>query len=128
MTAGHSRFTRHFPTVVPVTRSPRVTADAIELTKDQRYCTFSERPLVRKFAWLELDQRVNAYHDFGGVPTDNSQGWFPFGLTAPKPLLKTETARKEREVGYMPPHADVLQWEHLPFPKSLRDFQRLFPR
>ena len=25
------------------------------------------------------------------------------------------------------PHADVLQWEHLPFPKSLRDFQRLFP-
>ncbi len=27
----------------------------------------------------------------------------------------------------MPPHADVLQWENLPFPKSLRDFQRLFP-
>ena len=26
----------------------------------------------------------------------------------------------------MPPHADVLQWEHLPFPKSLRDFQKLF--
>lgn len=26
----------------------------------------------------------------------------------------------------MPPHADVLQWEHLPFPKSLREFQRLF--
>ena len=26
----------------------------------------------------------------------------------------------------MPPFADVLQWEHLPFPKSLRDFQRLF--
>ncbi len=27
----------------------------------------------------------------------------------------------------MPPFADVLQWEHLPFPKSLKDFQRLFP-
>ena len=27
----------------------------------------------------------------------------------------------------MPPFADVLQWEHLPFPKSLRDFQKLFP-
>lgn len=26
----------------------------------------------------------------------------------------------------MPPFADVLQWEHLPFPKSLKDFQRLF--
>lgn len=25
----------------------------------------------------------------------------------------------------MPPHADVLQWEHLPFPTSLVDFQRL---
>lgn len=27
----------------------------------------------------------------------------------------------------MPPHADVLQWEHLPFPTSLVDFQQLFP-
>ena len=27
----------------------------------------------------------------------------------------------------MPPHADVLQWEHLPFPKSLPSFQNLFP-
>lgn len=27
----------------------------------------------------------------------------------------------------MSPYADVLQWEHLPFPKSLPDFQRLFP-
>ena len=27
----------------------------------------------------------------------------------------------------MPPHADVLQWEHLPFPQSLPQFQRLFP-
>jgi transposase-like protein len=27
----------------------------------------------------------------------------------------------------MPPFADVLKWEHLPFPKSLPSFQRLFP-
>ena len=27
----------------------------------------------------------------------------------------------------MPPHADVLQWEHLPFPRSLPQFQKLFP-
>lgn len=27
----------------------------------------------------------------------------------------------------MPPYADVLQWEHLPFPSSLIEFQRLFP-
>lgn len=27
----------------------------------------------------------------------------------------------------MPPYADVLKWEHLPFPKSLPSFQKLFP-
>lgn len=27
----------------------------------------------------------------------------------------------------MPPHADVLQWEHLPFPRTLPQFQKLFP-
>jgi ISXO2-like transposase domain/Transposase zinc-ribbon domain len=27
----------------------------------------------------------------------------------------------------MPPHADIHQWEHLPFPKSLPQFQKLFP-
>ena len=27
---------------------------------------------------LELDQRINAYHD-AGVPESTSQGWFPFG-------------------------------------------------
>lgn len=27
----------------------------------------------------------------------------------------------------MPPYADVLQWEHLPFPRSLPQFQKLFP-
>lgn len=28
---------------------------------------------------LELDQRVGEYHDFGGVPEAQSQGWFLFG-------------------------------------------------
>jgi hypothetical protein len=28
---------------------------------------------------LELDQRTNEYHDFGGVPANCSQGWFDFG-------------------------------------------------
>ncbi len=27
----------------------------------------------------------------------------------------------------MSPYADVLKWEHLPFPKSLPSFQKLFP-
>jgi hypothetical protein len=29
--------------------------------------------------WLELDQRIDEYHDFGGVPADASQGSFLFG-------------------------------------------------
>lgn len=98
MTTGHSRFTRTFPTAVPATLAPRVTADAYaDLPKDQRWCTCCERPLVRKFAWLELDQRVNAYHDFGGVPSDNSQGWFPFGMTCAKKLLKEAAAKLRKE-------------------------------
>jgi hypothetical protein len=28
---------------------------------------------------LELDQRINEYHDFCHVPESWSQGWFPFG-------------------------------------------------
>ncbi len=28
---------------------------------------------------LELDQRIDEYHDFGGVPENSSQGWFEFG-------------------------------------------------
>lgn len=29
--------------------------------------------------WLELDQRIHCYHDFGNVPERQSQGEFPFG-------------------------------------------------
>ena len=48
---------------------------------------------------LELDQRINAYHDFGGVPESHSQGWFTFGAAcankernAAKAKLDTGTA------------------------------------
>lgn len=99
MATGHSRFARTFPTHIPTTRKPRVIADACGLEKAQRYCTCCERELSGKFAYLELDQRVNAYHDFGGVPHTESQGWFPFGMTCAKRFLG-EAARilKEREV------------------------------
>jgi len=59
----------------------RITAQASELSQDQRFCTCCQRPLARKFAWLELDQRTQHYHDRGGVPSDESQGFFPFGMT-----------------------------------------------
>jgi hypothetical protein len=32
-----------------------------------------------KIVQLELDQRIGEYHDFGGVPESQSQGWFEFG-------------------------------------------------
>lgn len=34
---------------------------------------------LRQIVQLELDQRVNEYHNFGGVPDGESQGWFEFG-------------------------------------------------
>ncbi len=63
---------------------PRIRSPASELPADQRYCTCCGRGLVNMVAWLELDQRTQTYHDFGGVPDDRSQGWFPFGLTCAK--------------------------------------------
>jgi hypothetical protein len=42
---------------------------------------------------LELDQRINAYHDFGNVPAEQSQGWFPFGPGCARKA--TLTARAE---------------------------------
>lgn len=60
---------------------------ASELEPAQRYCTCCDRALKGKVRWLEMDQRTNTYHDFGGVPAEHSQGWFPFGLTCAKKLL-----------------------------------------
>jgi hypothetical protein len=67
----------------------RVTAKADELHASERYCTCCGKPLAGKVAWLELDQRINKWHDLGGVPADKSQGWFAFGVTCAK-RLKTE--------------------------------------
>ncbi len=48
-------------------------------------CTCCERILTgHAIRMLELDQRIDAYHDFGGVPENKSQGWFPFGLKCAK--------------------------------------------
>lgn len=58
--------------------------NATELAEDQRFCTCCERPLKGRIRMLELDQRINGFHGFGGVPEINSQGCFPFGLTCAK--------------------------------------------
>lgn len=68
--------------------SPRITADASTLAEGNRFCTCCGRALKTKFAWLELDQRTDTYHDLGGVPEDKSQGWFPFGMTCAKRAIK----------------------------------------
>lgn len=69
------------------TRKPRIIGPASELVEEQRYCTCCNRPLSGKVAWLELDQRTDTYHDFGGVPPEKSQGWFPFGLSCARNKL-----------------------------------------
>jgi hypothetical protein len=44
------------------------------------YCTCCGRQLdPSKSVWLELDQRIMEYHDFGGIPDDRNQGGFEFG-------------------------------------------------
>jgi hypothetical protein len=66
-----------------------------ELDPPSRWCTCCGKPLTgHAFRWLELDQRSNTYHDLGGVPTDKSQGWFPFGLKcAKRKINEHSTAR-----------------------------------
>lgn len=39
--------------------------------------------------WLELDQRIDEYHDYElGVPVEKSQGWFIFGAACAAKRLK----------------------------------------
>lgn len=64
-----------------------------ELSPGERYCTCCKRDLSgHAFRWLELDQRTQTYHDDQNVPPDRSQGWFPFGLTCAKKLVKQHVA------------------------------------
>jgi len=66
---------------------------AASLGEGERYCTCCERDLTgHAVRMLELDQRTDTYHDLGGVPEANSQGWFPFGLTCAKKLVKAHRA------------------------------------
>jgi hypothetical protein len=41
-----------------------------------------------KTVWLELDHRVDGYHDYENVPEQMSQGWFPFGPACAARLLR----------------------------------------
>ena len=69
---------------------------AYMLEPSQRYCTCCERELTGSaFRWLELDQRTQTYHDFNDVPPEQSQGWFPFGMTCAKKLVAKEKARRD---------------------------------
>lgn len=42
---------------------------------------------------LELDQRVDEYHDFGGIPDSHNQGGFEFGKDCAK-ALRIRASRK----------------------------------
>ncbi len=67
---------------------------ASSLDAAARYCTCCERDLSGgAVRMLELDQRTDTYHDIRGVPEDQSQGWFPFGLTCAKKQLAAHRAK-----------------------------------
>ena len=51
-----------------------------------------------RIVWLELDQRIDCYHDYENVPADMSQGMFPFGPTCAARLLR-EARAKAQAVG-----------------------------
>jgi hypothetical protein len=64
------------------------------MTKNQ--CTRCGRELnPAKLFSLELDQRVNEYHDFGGIPEDENQGGFDFG---PECVKKARDAARRKLV------------------------------
>jgi hypothetical protein len=47
---------------------------------EMQFCERCLRPIIDgRIVWLELDQRISRYHDYGGVPEHKSQGCFPFG-------------------------------------------------
>jgi hypothetical protein len=67
---------------------------AHSLSEGERYCTCCERDLTgHAVRMLELDQRTDTYHDFGGVPDNQSQGWFPFGLKCAKRKVAEHTTK-----------------------------------
>lgn len=74
-------------------RQPRIVGPASEIEEHSRFCTCCERPLKSKVAWLEKEISTGRYHDRGGIPAENSQGWFPFGLTCARRLLSTDPQR-----------------------------------
>ena len=44
------------------------------------YCAKCDEKLIPgKEVGLELDLRINEYHDFGGIPPDHNGGALPFG-------------------------------------------------
>lgn len=48
--------------------------------------------------WLELDQRIDEYHDFGGVPDNETQGWFEFGADCAKVLRQRARAALDDKI------------------------------
>lgn len=69
------------------------STDPADLAPADRFCTACRQPLRRRFVWLELDQRTGRFHDSGGVPEAESQGWFPFGRDCAA-RLKAEAVAK----------------------------------
>lgn len=73
----------------------RVYISSVDLTAGERYCTCCKRDLSGHIVrMLELDQRTQTYHDMADVPSDESQGWFPFGVTCARKLVAQEIKRR----------------------------------
>jgi hypothetical protein len=71
----------------PGYRDPRIIYPVTDLPEGNRKCGCCGKPLKRRCGMLELDQRTDTFHDFGGVPAEKSQGWFPFGIDCGRRLI-----------------------------------------
>ena len=60
-------------------------------------CTRCGKKIKSNPVMLELDQRTDEYHDFGGIPSDKSQGGFDFGADCA--AILRERAAKARAQG-----------------------------
>ena len=67
----------------------RLTAQPVD-NPGEEFCQCCEKPL-KKAVYLEYNLYTGLYYaEEGKVPEEQSQGWFPFGITCAKSVLQSQ--------------------------------------
>ena len=67
------------------------------MTEDPIRCECCGKVLTGALVYLELDQRNNTFHDFGGIPPEKNQGGFPFGAACARKMRRQAKAKRITE-------------------------------